>query len=297
MATCQSIDARTDIQAEDAEKFIAELDLLDDNTPLPIALTAKAAIAFEDATLCQNSEADSSSLLDSLWQRLRANPESNEAKQAVCSQYIDWVMNFARQVHFVHMQHRSIEELFSDGYLALMDAASRWDHTRGAAFETFAWYFLRTAMLRSGIDNRYKHEMRAKLNKARVRESHRHGRRLNDYELSQALGIPEQRLDQQLTAVASKGKSHELQNTRAKTPPVGTEIEAAETATIVSAAIASLPEKYKAAMVARYSSDFTESDLARQRGVSRQAVAQWSIAAQSRICPMLATRRFSLVMR
>lgn len=297
MATCQSIDARTDIQAEDAEKFIAELDLLDDNTPLPIAFTAKAGIAFEDADLCQNSEADSSPLLESLWQRFRESPESNEAKQAVCGQYTDWITHIARQVHFVYLPHRSIEELVSDGYLALMTAVSRWDHTRGATFQTYAWHHLRGAMLRSAVEGRYTSEMRIKLTRARARESHRHGRRLNDYELSQALGMPEERLDQQLTAVAGKGKSHELQNARAKTPPIGTEIEAAETATIVSAAIATLSEKYQAAMVARYSSEFSEADLSRQRGVSRQAVSHWSIAAHSRICPMLATRRFSLVMR
>jgi RNA polymerase sigma factor (sigma-70 family) len=63
------------------------------------------------------------------------------------SEWLAWLRRVAINVQRADAQHSSVDDLVAEGWLALQDALTRFDETRGVPAEGYAFPFVRGAML------------------------------------------------------------------------------------------------------------------------------------------------------
>lgn len=73
-------------------------------------------------------------------------PLDPQQRDALIAAHAGLVRRVARNISRDVPRHVTVDDLISYGQLGLLDAASRYDPTRGAAFSTFAYYRIRGSM-------------------------------------------------------------------------------------------------------------------------------------------------------
>ena len=198
---------------------------------------------------------------------------------------------FQVAVHFP--RHVEREELARAGALGLVEAAQRFDESRGVPFERFAAQRIRGSILDSvrAADwaPRSVRNLARNLEAAEQRIANRTGRQATDEELAVELGMDERRLqnlrhrvfrsvilaldhyvapeeDEELTLVDVLADPDSLEP--------GEEIEVREMRGYLRDAVRLLPERHRAVVVGYFLEGVTSLDLARYLGVTESRISQ-----------------------
>lgn len=73
-------------------------------------------------------------------------PRDDEARNDLVTRYRHYVLKIARSVAIAIPHHVDVDDLVSWGYMGLLEAASRYDPSRGTSFRTYAHHRIRGAI-------------------------------------------------------------------------------------------------------------------------------------------------------
>jgi RNA polymerase sigma factor for flagellar operon FliA len=199
-------------------------------------------------------------------------------EEALILQHAPLIERMARRVASRIGSFNMADDLWSAGALGLLDAAKRFDHSRGANFETFAQHRIRGAMLDElrrldHLPRRLRAEAAAAA-KAREALSKELERPATDEEVAGRLEIEPEAL-RQIEGV-SRPPSPLLPEMLKSllTDSVEDEAQVAETRRALSAAVAQLPERLQLVLSLHYVDDLTYQEIATVLGVSQPRVSQ-----------------------
>lgn len=178
----------------------------------------------------------------------------------------------------------SLEDLAQTGRIALIEALERYDPTRGIAFSTFMVPTIRGAIKNSlrdtgwlvSVPNRLQAKA-YKLTKERERLERKHGRSLSVSEIAAELEVTVEEIEQ-LTVVDRAHCPESLDAPEGKlfgrVGNLDLELERVEWREAVWSAIDQLDDELRFVVVARFFVGWTQSEVARQLGVSQQQIAR-----------------------
>jgi RNA polymerase sigma factor FliA len=212
----------------------------------------------------------------------------------------------------VHRLPRSVElsELIAVGTLALVDAAGRYRAARGVPFEAFARQRVHGAMLDSlrGLDwapRSLRRKQRA-IDGAVNRLRHELGREPESDEIASALNLSTEDYDKALADV----RAAELATMRLSSSSVDgdsmidltvepgddqhTQLERAELAKELAAALATLPERERQVLSLYYEEEMTLAEVGAAIGVSESRISQLRTQAIARLRAILRDRAETL---
>lgn len=212
---------------------------------------------------------------------------------------LPFVEALARRMASTMPHSIEVSDLVQDGVLGLIDAAQRFDDTRGIKFETFAERRIRGAMIdamRKDAWPRGMRRIRRDIETARVTLRERLGHEPSLAELAEALGKDEDHLQRTMVRIAT------IESTSAQTAPdVGDEYphdgvlvpaeparpdaiyEADEQRLRVRKAMASLPARDQELIALYYFRDTTMKSIGEQLGVNESRVSQLHTRALRRL--------------
>lgn len=216
---------------------------------------------------------------------------------------VPFVENLARRVAASMPHSVDLGDLVQSGMLGLIDAARRFDESRGIKFETFAERRVRGAMidaLRREAWPRGVRRVRRELEAAREALRRELGHEPSMADLAARVGADEARLGRTILRIAtieSTSPLADLSDTDASTlPPVlmpaeplppDREYEAVETRERLQAAIATLPPRERSVVGRYYFEDATMKEIGAEIGVNESRVSQLHARAMARLRQVL----------
>ena len=197
-----------------------------------------------------------------------------------------------------------ISDLVQDGMIGLMDAASRFDASRGIKFETFAERRVRGAMidaLRRDAWPRGIRRQRREIEEARKKLRHQLGGEPSLSDLAADLGADQASLARTITRISTIEATSPLTTPEvvdeANLPPVmvpsepaapDAEFEQHEVEDRVRAAIAALPVRERKVVRMYYYGESTMKEIGLEIGVNESRVSQLHARAVRRLRKLLA---------
>src|SRR5678815_2597221 len=214
---------------------------------------------------------------------------------------IPFVEQLARRVAATMPHSIDIGDLVQDGVIGLIDAAHRFDESRGIKFETFAERRIRGAMidaLRKDAWPRGVRRVRRELEAAREKRRASLGHEPSLADLAQAIGSDEKRLGKTIvrintiesTSPFSSAESVDETQLPAVLVPAEPErpdmqYERDEVKNRVRNAIATLPPREQRVIALYYYNEVTMKDIGAELGVNESRVSQLHARAIRRQCP------------
>ena len=216
---------------------------------------------------------------------------------------LPFVQQLARRMAASMPHSIDVGDLVQDGVIGLIDAARRFDETRGIKFETFAERRIRGAMidaLRKDAWPRGVRRQRRELEEARQALRLEHGCEPSLAELATRLGSSEQQLSRRIMrigAIESTARvSTSEQINESTLPPVLVPsepempdylYEQQETKDKVLKAIGSLPSREQKVVSLYYYSEITMKQIGKELGVNESRVSQLHAQAIKRLRKVL----------
>lgn len=217
---------------------------------------------------------------------------------------LPFVRSLARRMASSMPQSIEISDLVQDGMIGLIDAARRFDASRGIKFETFVEQRVRGAMidaLRRGAWPRGVRRQRREIEGAREKLRTRLGREPTHGDVAGQLGVDPANLARTMARISTIEATSPLSAPEtvdpAQLPPVMTpseppapdaELEQREVQDRVRAAIAALPARERKIVGMYYFGESTMKDIGRAIGVNESRVSQLHARAVRRLRDMLA---------
>ena len=193
----------------------------------------------------------------------------------------------ARSVATSLPRHVDVAELEAAGAVGLVEAARRFDDTRGVPFEPFARRRIRGAMLdaarRRDFASRSLRRWGRAIEQSRVTLSHALGRSPSEHEVAEHLGIAPQKLSRLKARLLEANLLHldtsTVEDEFTGTVPGGdgdpaTELVERERRSLLIDAVAALPERLRKVVVATYLEGRPLAEMAADLGVTESRVSQ-----------------------
>jgi RNA polymerase sigma factor for flagellar operon FliA len=180
------------------------------------------------------------------------------------------------------------DDLYGFGMLGLIAAADLWDAKRGLKFSTFAYHKIRGAILdelrKQDVLSRGKRELVRDVERFVQATEQERGLAPLPEEISEALGVPVEEIDEALACARSAGEiSLESEGEESRLSallgdpksedPVGS-AEFAELKQLLAGAIAELPEQEKTVITLYYAEELLLKDIGEVLGVTESRVSQ-----------------------
>lgn len=223
---------------------------------------------------------------------------------------LPFVQAMARRMASSMPHSIDVADLVQDGMIGLIDAAHRYDESRGIKFETFAERRVRGAMidaLRRDAWPRGVRRQRREIEAAREKLRHEHGCEPSLADLAAHLGSDEATLGRQITRISTIEATSPLASAddveTANLPPVmvpsepaapDREYERHEAQDRVRAAIAALPARERKVVRMYYFGESTMREIGLEIGVNESRVSQLHARAVRRLRKLLAMDHFPL---
>jgi RNA polymerase sigma factor for flagellar operon FliA len=218
--------------------------------------------------------------------------------------YLPFVEQLARRVAATMPHSIDIGDLVQDGVIGLIDAAHRFDESRGIKFETFAERRIRGAMidaLRKDAWPRGVRRQRRELEAAREQLRRELGCEPSLADLAAKMGSDEKRLGRTIvrinaiesTSPLASGENHDESTLPAALIPSEPEqpdiaYERSETKDRIRAAIESLPAREQKVIALYYYQEATMKQIGAEIGVNESRVSQLHARAIRRLREALA---------
>ena len=212
---------------------------------------------------------------------------------------LPFVESMARRMASTMPHSIAVTDLVQDGVLGLMDAAHRFDESRGIKFETFAERRVRGAMidaLRRDAWPRGVRRVRRELEAARESLRRELGSEPTVADLAKRVGADEARLERTILRISTIESTSPLANLgpadAASLPAVlvpstpltpHEQYENSEVRAHVRAALASLPARERRIVSLYYFKDATMKEIGKQIGVNESRVSQLHARAMARL--------------
>ena len=226
------------------------------------------------------------------------NRKTDEANPRV-EAGLPFVEALARRMAATMPHSIDLSDLIQDGVIGLIDAAHRFDDSRGIKFETFAERRIRGAMidaLRKDAWPRGVRRVRRELEAARERLRASLGHEPSLADLAQAIGSDEKRLGKTIVRIntiestspfSSAENVDESQLPAVLVPPEperpDMQYERDEVKTRVRNAIATLPPREQRVIALYYYNEVTMKDIGAELGVNESRVSQLHARAIKRL--------------
>ena len=217
---------------------------------------------------------------------------------------LPFVRALARRMASSMPQSVEISDLVQDGMIGLIDAARRFDASRGIKFETFVERRVRGAMIdawRRGAWPRGVRRQRREIEEAREKLRKKLGQEPSDADVAGLLGTDVANLARIMARISTIEATSPLTAPdgveTANLPPVMTpsepaapdaELEQREVQDRVRAALAALPPRERKVMGMYYFGESTMKEIGRAIGVNESRVSQLHARAVRRLREMLA---------
>lgn len=230
-------------------------------------------------------------------------PPVTDAQRQRIETSVPFVENLARRVAASMPHSVDLGDLVQSGMLGLIDAARRFDESRGIKFETFAERRVRGAMidaLRRDAWPRGVRRVRRELEAAREALRRELGHEPSMADLAARVGADEARLGRtilRITTIESTSPLADLSDADGSMlPPVlmpaepltpDREYEAVETRQRLQAAIATLPPRERSVVGRYYFEDATMKEIGAEIGVNESRVSQLHARAMARLRQVL----------
>ena len=231
-----------------------------------------------------------------------------QTRTSVDPEHIDgglpFVRALARRMASTMPQSIEISDLVQDGMIGLIDAARRFDASRGIKFETFVERRVRGAMidaLRRDAWPRGVRRQRREIEGAREKLRKQMGREPTDRDVARQLGLDPANLARIMARISTIEATSPMAAPDAvdhgQLPPVMTpseppapdaELEQREVQDRVRAAMAALPARERKIVGMYYFGESTMKDIGRAIGVNESRVSQLHARAVRRLREMLA---------
>ena len=216
---------------------------------------------------------------------------------------LPFVQALARRVAASMPNSVDVSDLVQDGMIGLIDAAQRFDGSRGIKFETFAERRVRGAMidaLRRDAWPRGVRRARRELEAAREKLRHQLGREPSLSDLASHLGFDEAHLGRTIMRISTIESTSPLATAdsvdEANLPPVmvpsepaapDAECELHEVQGRIRAALAALPPRERKVVGMYYYGDVTMKEIGSTIGVNESRVSQLHARAIRRLRELL----------
>lgn len=224
---------------------------------------------------------------------------------------LPFVQAMARRMASSMPHSIDVADLVQDGMIGLIDAADRYDESRGIKFETFAERRVRGAMidaLRRDAWPRGVRRQRREIEAAREKLRHELGCEPSVADLAAHLGSDEATLGRQITRISTIEATSPLASPddveTANLPPVmvpsepaapDREYEQHEAQDRVRAAIAALPARERKVVRMYYFGESTMREIGLEIGVNESRVSQLHARAVRRLRKLLAPDQLAQV--
>jgi RNA polymerase sigma factor for flagellar operon FliA len=239
---------------------------------------------------------------ESLWRAWSTRQDAEARNQLILS--------YAPMVHYLASRkarsipaHCEVDDLVSCGLMGLVAAVDRFDPTRGATFEQFAWTRVNGAIVDElrRLDWAPRSVRRAERETEQARESFqaREGRPPSEAELADKLSVTVDELRERATDVeraAVMSLSQKVSGNDATIAEIGDAIEAPELGTnpeqamlareraeTLRAAIKALPERELQVLASVHVHQIPGAEIGRMLGVSESRVSQILASARRRL--------------
>lgn len=212
---------------------------------------------------------------------------------------LPFVESMARRMASTMPNSIAVKDLVQDGVLGLMDAAHRFDESRGIKFETFAERRVRGAMidaLRRDAWPRGVRRVRRELEAARESLRRELGAEPTVADLAKKVGADEARLGRTILRISTIESTSPLANfdsvDTASLPPVlvpsapvapDRQCEHNEVRAQVRAALAALPPRERRIVSLYYFKEATMKQIGKEIGVNESRVSQLHARAMARL--------------
>lgn len=217
---------------------------------------------------------------------------------------LPFVESMARRLASTMPNSVAVSDLVQDGVLGLMDAAHRFDESRGIKFETFAERRVRGAMidaLRRDAWPRGVRRVRRELEAARESLRRELGAEPSMADLAKRVGADEARLERTILRISTIESTSPLSNhdnvdtgtlpaVMVPSAPAAPDqqFEHKEVRDHVRAALAALPPRERRIVSMYYFKDATMKQIGKEIGVNESRVSQLHARAMSRLRKTLA---------
>ncbi len=221
-----------------------------------------------------------------------------ESLESLVNHYASLVKRIAHHLVGRMPSHISVDDMIQSGMIGLMEAAQKYDQTKGASFETYAGIRIRGAMLdevrRGDWAPRSVHRNSRRVAEAIRQVENRTGRDAKDVEISQALGISSEEYHKMLqdsmstklfslsdllseddTILAEKEKEYEQE------PLIAIQRESLLKS--LADAIRQLPEREQLVLALYYDEELNLKEIGEVLGVSESRVSQINSQAAHRL--------------
>lgn len=227
----------------------------------------------------------------------RAQLESHQHERVVAT--LPFVESLARRMASTMPHSIDVSDLVQDGVIGLMDAAHRYDDSRGIKFETFAERRVRGAMidaLRRDAWPRGVRRVRRELEAARESLRRELGAEPTLADLAKRVGTDEARLERTILRISTIESTSPLANLEAidsaslpavmvpSAPPApDDEYEQQELRARIREAITTLPARERKLISMYYFRGATMKDIGQAIGVNESRVSQLHARAMARL--------------
>jgi RNA polymerase sigma factor FliA len=220
------------------------------------------------------------------------------------------ILSYAPMVHYLASRkarsipaHCEVDDLVSCGLMGLVAAVDRFDPTRGATFEQFAWTRVNGAIVdelrRLDWAPRSVRRNERETERARDRFQAKQGRPPSEGELAETIGVSVDELRERLSELeraAVMSLSQKVSGNESSVAEIGDTVEApeldtnpelallaAERAETLRAAIKSLPERELQVLASVHVHQIPGAEIGRLLGVSESRVSQILASARKRL--------------
>lgn len=198
---------------------------------------------------------------------------TDKERDRLVEEHLDYVKRLAHKVMAdLGTPNLEFEELVAYGNRGLLEAASRFDATRGVAFTTFSYYRIRGAIydglrqigwLSRSMWARYSANANELLGNQAEREK---AQTSTPGQAAESLG---QCLDDLATVFLTSMEGNDPALADTETPPSDEQLATAQATTAVRAAIASLPERERELLELHYFNDLNLKECGERLGASK----------------------------
>ncbi len=216
---------------------------------------------------------------------------------------LPFVESLARRMASTLPNSIDVSDLVQDGVIGLMDAAHRFDESRGIKFETFAERRVRGAMidaLRRDAWPRGVRRVRRELEAARESLRRENGREPTLADLAKRVGTDQSRLERTILRISTIESTSPLANAvdsaslpavmvPSEPPPPDREYEQQELRLRIRAAMATLPARERQLISLYYFRGATMKQIGKTIGVNESRVSQLHARAMVRLRKTMAS--------
>lgn len=184
------------------------------------------------------------------------------------------------------------DELWSAGALGVIEAARRYDASRGVKLEAFIAHRVRGAMLdelrrMDRLPRRLRGKI-AEIERARRKLAQQLGREPHRDELAKETGLDPAELDRAAEAGAPHTSIDDATPVAADLRDLDTLVVSREQAEQLKSVMGQLPERYQMVLAMRYQEELTSKEIAAMLGVSEPRICQIHNAAVAKLRAALA---------